>query len=344
MSNVRIFNPEFAAQAKRPGFPVRVTMVAGGAGFIGSNLCRRLLEDDQYVICVDNFDTGRIENISDLLSDPRFRLFRHDIVEPFDIKGPVTRIYNLACPASPPKYQKDPVHTLKTSIVGAINLLDLAERTGARVLQSSTSEVYGDPDVSPQNELYRGPVNTVGPRSCYDEGKRAAETLFHDTFLTKGVDVRIARIFNTYGPQMDPEDGRVISNFSVQALLGQPLTIYGDGSQTRSFCYIDDMLDGLVALMETDTAGAEPVNLGNPGEFTIKDLAEKVLRMTQSSAGISYHDLPVDDPRQRRPDITRAAKLLGWTPKITLREGLVPTIDYFQQEIALKQGFKGGAE
>jgi len=344
MVNIKTFNPEFVAQAKQPEFPVQVTVITGGAGFIGSNLCRRLVEDGQNVICVDNFDTGRIQNIADLLSDPHFRLFRHDIVDPFDITGPVTRIYNFACPASPPKYQKDPVHTLKTSVVGAINLLDLAERTGARVLQSSTSEVYGDPDISPQPETYRGLVNTVGPRSCYDEGKRAAETLFHDTFLTRGVDVRIARIFNTYGPQMDPEDGRVISNFAVQALSGQALTIYGDGSQTRAFCYVDDMLDGLVALMETDTAGAEPVNLGNPGEFTIKDLAETVLSMTQSTAGISYHDLPVDDPRQRRPDITRATNLLGWSPKISLHEGLVPTIEYFQQEIALLQGFKGGAE
>jgi len=300
----------------------------------------RLISEGDRVICVDNLETGRQENIAGLLEHPNFAFFLHDIIDPFSIEGPVDRIYNLACPGSPPKYQRDPLHTFKTSVIGGINLLELAEEKGARILQSSTSEVYGDPDVSPQSETYRGLVNTVGPRSCYDEGKRGAETLFHEMHEREGVDTRIARIFNTYGPKMDPEDGRVISNFIVQAFTGQNLTIYGDGHQTRSFCFIDDMLDGWIALMETENSFGkidDPVNLGNPGEFTIAELADIVLELTGTDVGISYHDLPQDDPRRRCPDISRAGRLLGWAPKIPLREGLGPTIEYFREELKRKQ-------
>lgn len=254
MTGVRKFSPQFSAMVNDAD-QGRCVLVAGGAGFIGSNLCDRLIAQGDRVICIDNLETGRSENIAHLIGHPGFAFFLHDIIEPFQVEGPVDRIYNLACPASPPKYQRDPVHTFKTSVLGALNLLELARLKGARILQSSTSEVYGDPDVHSQSEDYRGLVNTVGPRSCYDEGKRAAETLFHDVHERDRVDIRIARIFNTYGPRMDPEDGRVVSNFVMQALSGLPLTIYGDGQQTRSFCYIDDMLDGLTALMETDTAG-----------------------------------------------------------------------------------------
>ena len=314
-------------------------MVAGGAGFIGSNLSHRLISAGDRVICVDNMETGRHQNITDLFAHPDFAFFRHDIVEPFGIDGPIDRIYNLACPGSPPKYQRDPLHTFKTSIIGGINLLALAEEKSARILQSSTSEVYGDPDVSPQSEDYRGRVNTIGPRACYDEGKRATETLFHEMHDCKGVDTRIARIFNTYGPRMDPEDGRVVSNFIIQACTGADLTVYGDGLQTRSFCHIDDMLDGLITLMETDSATFtidDPVNLGNPGEFTVLELADLVREMTGSDSKLAFRKLPVDDPRQRRPDIARAKQLLGWEPKVQLRDGLAPTIDYFRGELDLQ--------
>lgn len=331
MTRKMLFTPEFAESAARGHAPV---VVAGGAGFIGSNLCDRLVARGDQVICIDSLETGRTGNIAHLIAHPRFAFWLHDIVDPVAVAGPVGQIYNLACPASPPKYQRDPIHTFRTSLIGASNLLDLAERKGARILQSSTSEVYGDPDVSPQSEDYRGLVNTVGPRACYDEGKRATETLFYEMHATRNVDTRIARIFNTYGPRMDPEDGRVVSNFIVQALTGQPLTVYGDGSQTRSFCYIDDMLDGLMALMEVDTAGSNPVNLGNPGEFTVRELADIVLDLTGSASQVIHRDLPVDDPRQRRPDIAKAGRLLGWAPKVALRYGLMPTIAYFRDELA----------
>lgn len=319
----------------------RTVLIAGGAGFIGSNLSRRLIARGDRVICLDNLETGRSENIAALLPHPRFAFVLHDVVTPFRVNGPIDQIYNLACPASPPKYQRDPLHTFKTNIFGGLNLLALAREKGARILQSSTSEVYGDPDCPLQSEDYRGLVNTVGPRSCYDEGKRAAETLFYETNRQHGIDVRIARIFNTYGPRMDPGDGRVVSNFVVQALSGAPITIYGEGLQTRSFCYIDDMLDGLMALMDADEHLAtinDPVNLGNPGEFTMIELAQLVLQMTGSKSALTYRDLPVDDPRQRRPDIARAGRLLDWAPKISLAEGLVPTIAYFSAELAQMQG------
>ena len=343
MSQTRKFSPQYLSVAgcECEGAK-RTILVAGGAGFIGSNLCDRLIARGDRVICIDNLETGRSENIAHLLAHPDFAFFRHDIIEPFNMEGPVTQIYNLACPASPPKYQRDPIHTFKTSVLGALNLLELARAKGARILQSSTSEVYGDPDVATQDEAYRGLVNTVGPRSCYDEGKRAAETLFHDMHERDRVDIRIARIFNTYGPRMDPEDGRVVSNFVVQALTGQPLTIYGDGMQTRSFCYIDDMLDGLMALMETDTAGFDPVNLGNPGEFTMRELAELVQELTGTQAPKVFRDLPRDDPHQRCPDIGRARRLLGWSPQVPLREGLVPTIAYFRDEVMREQRRGGG--
>ncbi len=322
------------------GRDARVLVVAGGAGFIGSNLMRRLLDQGDRVICLDNLSTGRFENIAALVADPRFTFLRHDIIEPVTIAGPVDRIYNLACPASPPKYRADPLHTFKTSVLGAINLLAVAEAKGARILQSSTSEVYGDPDHSPQEEAYRGSVNTVGPRACYDEGKRAAETLFYETHRTRNVDIRIARIFNTYGPRMDPEDGRVVSNFICQALTGSPITIYGAGTQTRSFCYVSDMLDALEGLMEAPEATSsifDPVNLGNPGEFTMLELAQMVLDLTGAQVPLVYRPLPADDPLQRRPDIGRARNLFGWGPKVPLREGLVPTIAYFREELQGQQ-------
>lgn len=339
MTDRRLLDSRFATASKDKGAP-RVVLVTGGAGFIGSNLCRRLINAGDRVICIDNLETGRTDNIEGLLPHPDFEFFLHDIVDPFTVSGRIDRIYNLACPGSPPKYQRDPVHTFKTSVIGGENLLRIAESKGARILQSSTSEVYGDPDVSPQSEEYRGLVNTIGPRACYDEGKRAAETLFHDTYEQANVDVRIARIFNTYGPGMDPTDGRVVSNFIMQALLDEPLTVYGDGSQTRSFCYISDMLDGLEALMEGDLSVGtihDPVNLGNPGEFSILQLADLVLELTGSSSEISYHDLPRDDPRQRRPDITRACELLGWEPEVPLTDGLQATIPYFRRQIERMQ-------
>jgi len=304
-------------------------LVTGGAGFLGSHLCERLLADRSEVICVDNFYTGKKRNIAHLLPNTNFELMRHDITLPLYVE--VDQIYNLACPASPVHYQYDPVQTTKTCVHGAINMLGLAKRTKARILQASTSEVYGDPEVHPQTEAYRGAVNSTGIRACYDEGKRCAETLFFDYQRQHGVDIRIARIFNTYGPRMHPNDGRVVSNFVVQALEGRQLTIFGDGSQTRAFCYVDDLIEGLVRLMnaESDSLG-EPVNLGNPVEMSILSLAERVVALTGSTWGIEYRALPADDPAQRCPDITRARALLGWEPTVTLEEGLWHTVEYFR--------------
>ena len=305
-------------------------LVTGGAGFIGSHLCERLLAGGDEVICLDNFFTGRRENVFHLLDNPRFELVRHDVIEPVLLE--VDQIYNLACPASPIHYQYNPVKTVKTNVMGMINMLGLAKRVRARILQASTSEVYGDPQVHPQPEEYWGSVNCVGIRSCYDEGKRLAETLMMDYHRQNRVDTRIARIFNTYGPRMLEDDGRVVSNFIVQALRGEPLTIYGQGEQTRSFCYIDDLVEGLIRLMNKD-AGHDPINLGNPCEFTIRELAEEVMRICDSDVGIKYLPLPQDDPRQRKPDITRAKDLLGWEPTIPLREGLQRTIAYFSEKL-----------
>ncbi len=305
-------------------------LVTGGAGFLGSHLCGRLLKEEHEVICLDNLFTGSKENLSHLLSDPGFELLRHDIVDP--IKLEVDRIYNLACPASPIHYQYNPIKTVKTSVMGAINCLGLAKRVKARILQASTSEVYGDPDQHPQSETYWGNVNPIGLRACYDEGKRCAETLFFDYHRENRVDIRVVRIFNTYGPRMHPQDGRVVSNFIVQALRGEDITIYGEGRQTRSFCYVDDLIDGFVRMMEQEkTVG--PVNLGNPGEFTILELAEKVLELCKSHSRITYRELPGDDPQQRQPDITLARKYLDWEPVCDLQSGLQKTIAYFRKKL-----------
>jgi UDP-glucuronate decarboxylase len=304
----------------------RRVLVTGGAGFLGSHLCEALLAAGKEVLCVDNFFTGRKANLSGLLGNPRFELLRHDVTH--DLFVEVDRIYNLACPASPIHYQYNPVKTIKTSVLGAIHMLGLAKRVKARILQASTSEVYGDPEVHPQREGYWGHVNPIGIRSCYDEGKRAAECLFMDYHRQNRVDVRIVRIFNTYGPRMLPNDGRVVSNFIVQALRGEPLTVYGDGSQTRSFCYVDDLVRGLIRMMDTEGLTG-PLNLGNPSEFTILELAEKVRQMTGSGSEIRFLPLPTDDPTQRRPDITLARERLGWEPAVPLEQGLRATIDYF---------------
>jgi len=309
-------------------------LVTGGAGFLGSHLCERLLAEGNEVICLDNFFTGRRDNISHLLDNRRFELLRHDVIEPILLE--VDQIYNLACPASPIHYQYNPVKTVKTCVMGTINMLGLAKRVRARILQASTSEVYGNPQVHPQPEEYWGYVNSVGVRSCYDEGKRLAETLMMDYHRQNKVDTRIARIFNTYGPRMLENDGRVVSNFIVQALRGEEITIYGTGKQTRSFCYVDDLIEGLIRLMNTDDA-CEPVNLGNPGEFTIKELADEVAHACGVAIGIKYFPLPQDDPQQRRPDITRAEQLLGWSPKIPLREGLQPTVGYFSSRLGREE-------
>ena len=302
-------------------------LVTGGAGFLGSHLCDRLVEEGHDVICLDNYFTGRKTNIAHLLGKPNFELLRHDITFPVFVE--VDQIYNLACPASPVHYQYNPVKTIKTSVMGAINVLGLAKRIKARVLQASTSEVYGDPSVHPQTESYWGNVNPIGIRSCYDEGKRVAETLFFDYHRQNRVDIRVVRIFNTYGPRMHPDDGRVVSNFIVQSLRGSDLTLYGDGSQTRSFCYVDDLIEGLVRMMNIN-AFTGPVNIGNPDEFTIRELAEKIGKLTKGKSKIVYKPLPQDDPKQRQPDITLAAKRLGWKPAIPLDEGLRKTIDYFK--------------
>ena len=304
------------------------TLVTGGAGFLGSHLCERLLEKDEEVICLDNFFTGRRRNVAHLLDHPNFELIRHDVVDP--LKAEVDRIYNLACPASPVHYQYNPIKTVKTSVMGAINCLGLAKRVGARILQASTSEVYGDPELHPQPESYRGNVNPIGLRACYDEGKRCAETLFFDYHRENKVDIRVVRIFNTYGPRMLPDDGRVVSNFIVQALKGEDLTLYGDGSQTRSFCYVDDLIEAMIRTMEQDeTVG--PVNIGNPVEFTIRQLADQVLEKIGTTSKIVEEPLPADDPTQRKPDITLAKEVLDWTPKIELSEGLDRTIPYFKE-------------
>ena len=302
-------------------------LITGGAGFLGSHLCDRLIEQGHDVICLDNFFTGHKENIRHLLPHPNFELMRRDVVDPFKVE--VDQIYNLACPASPVHYQFNPIKTIKTSVMGAINVLGLAKRTGARVLQASTSEVYGDPEVHPQTEDYRGHVNPIGIRACYDEGKRCAETLFFDYHRSNQVDIRVMRIFNTYGPRMDPKDGRVVSNFIVQALKGDPITVYGDGSQTRSFCYVDDLLEGMMRLMNHESL-IGPVNTGNPGEFTVLELAQKVIEKTNSNSKTVFEDLPQDDPLQRKPDITLAQEALNWAPRIALEEGLDKTIDFFQ--------------
>jgi UDP-glucuronate decarboxylase len=303
-------------------------MVTGGSGFLGSHLCAKLLAQDADVLCVDNFFTGSRQNIEPLLGDKRFELIRHDVTFPLYVE--VDEIYNLACPASPVHYQFDPVQTTKTSVHGAINMLGLAKRVKAKILQASTSEVYGDPAVHPQTEDYWGHVNPVGPRSCYDEGKRCAETLFFDYWRQHRLRIKVARIFNTYGPHMHPNDGRVISNFIVQALLGRDITIYGDGLQTRSFCFVDDLIDGLTRLMATGDAVTGPINIGNPVEFSIIDLAKLTIELTGSRAKIVHRPLPEDDPRQRRPDISRAQETLSWEPRTPLKEGLVKTIAYFE--------------
>jgi UDP-glucuronate decarboxylase len=305
-------------------------LVTGGAGFIGSHLCERLLGEGNEVLCLDNFFTGRRENIFHLLDNPRFELLRHDVTEPILLE--IDQIYNLACPASPVHYQYNPVKTVKTNVMGTINMLGLAKRVRARILQASTSEVYGDPLVHPQTEDYWGNVNPIGLRSCYDEGKRLAETLMTDYHRQNKVDIRIARIFNTYGPRMLEDDGRVVSNFIVQALRGQPLTLYGEGQQTRSFCYVEDLIEGLIRLMNVEGLH-EPLNLGNPSEFTIMQLAEEVIKACDSKSGFTYLPLPADDPRQRKPDITRAQNALGWNPTIPLREGLKRTVEDFQGRV-----------
>lgn len=303
-------------------------LVTGGAGFIGSHLCERLVARGNDVLCVDNFFTGAKANVAHLLGESNFELLRHDVTFPLYVE--VDEIYNLACPASPVHYQYDPVQTTKTSVHGAINALGLAKRTNAKILQASTSEVYGDPEIHPQPESYKGNVNPIGPRACYDEGKRCAETLFFDYHRQHNLNIRVCRIFNTYGPRMHPDDGRVVSNFIMQALRGEPLTLYGDGSQTRSFCYVDDLVEGMMRLMDADDENTGPMNLGNPGEFTIRELAETVAEMTGAKAEIVLKPLPQDDPMQRCPDITLAKSKLDWEPTIQLREGLQKTIDYFK--------------
>ncbi len=310
------------------------SLVTGGAGFLGSHLCDRLIAEGHEVLSVDNYFTGSKRNLKQLLDNHAFEAIRHDITFPLYLE--IDQIFNLACPASPPQYQDDPIQTTKTSVNGAINLLGLAKRLGIPILQASTSEVYGDPEVHPQTEDYWGNVNPIGPRSCYDEGKRCAETLFFDYHRQLSLEIKVARIFNTYGPRMDAADGRVVSNFIVQALRGDPLTVFGDGSQTRSFCYVDDLVDGLFRLMHSPPEITGPINLGNPGEFTMLELAENVIELTHSKSTIEFHELPQDDPTRRRPDITRASESLGWEPKVPLRDGLSRTIAYFEDFFAGK--------
>lgn len=307
---------------------IKKILVTGGAGFLGSHLCERLLAQGHEILCVDNYFTGNKSNILHLLSNPRFELMRHDVTFPLYVE--VDEIYNLACPASPIHYQHDPVQTTKTSVHGAINMLGLAKRVGAKVLQASTSEVYGDPSVHPQTEDYWGHVNPIGIRSCYDEGKRCAETLFFDYHRQHKLQIKVMRIFNTYGPRMHPDDGRVVSNFIVQALKGKPITIYGDGTQSRSFCYVDDLIDGMIKLMETDASVTGPINIGNPNEFTIVDLAKNIIQLIGSDSELIYRPLPGDDPQQRQPDISMANDVLGWLPSIELEAGLQKTIHYFE--------------
>lgn len=316
------------------GYSSKRILVTGGAGFIGTHLCARLLDQGHEVLCIDNFFTGRRHNVAHLMSNPRFELMRHDVTFPLYVE--VDEIYNMACPASPVHYQHDPVQTTKTSVHGAINMLGLAKRTGAKILQASTSEVYGDPSIHPQTEDYWGNVNPVGLRACYDEGKRCAETLFFDYYRQHGLRIKVPRIFNTYGPVMHPNDGRVVSNFIVQALKGEDITVYGEGQQTRSFCFVDDLVEGLIRLMESPDEVTGPMNLGNPDEFTILELAQQVIAMTGSSSRIVYLPLPQDDPKQRQPDISMARSLLGWEPKVPLAQGLRKTIDYFASAVATR--------
>jgi UDP-glucuronate decarboxylase len=304
-------------------------LVTGGSGFLGSHLCDRLISEGHDVICLDNFFTGSKQNIAHLIGNPYFEIIRHDVTFPLYVE--VDQIYNLACPASPIHYQYDPVQTTKTSVHGAINMLGLAKRTGAKIFQASTSEVYGDPEQHPQQESYWGRVNPIGPRSCYDEGKRCAETLFFDYHRQHDLDIKVVRIFNTYGPRMHPNDGRVVSNFIVQALRSEDITIYGNGNQTRSFCYVDDLIEGFVRMMNTDKEITGPINLGNPGEFTMLELAEKIIKLTGSKSKLIFQPLPPDDPKQRQPDITLAKNHLGWEPKVNLEDGLKETIPYFKK-------------
>ena len=306
-------------------------LVTGGAGFLGSHLCTALLDRGNSVICLDNLYTGRLENIAHLINKTNFTFVQHNNIDP--IKLEADWIFNFACPASPPHYQKDPIYTLKTNVMGALNMLELARKNNARIMQASTSEIYGDPDVHPQIESYRGNVNPIGPRACYDEGKRCAETLFFDYHRCYGTDIKVIRIFNTYGPHMDPNDGRVVSNLIVQALAHQPLTLYGDGTQTRSFCYVNDLINGIIAMMESDTSFTGPVNLGNPTEFTLNELAQHIQNILGTELPLVYQALPADDPRQRKPDITLAQKKLGWQPSVDLETGLRLTIDYFRRII-----------
>ena len=307
-------------------------LVTGGAGFLGSHLCERLLHGGDDVLCVDNYFTGRKDNIAHLIGNPHFEAMRHDVTWPLYVE--VDEIYNLACPASPVHYQYDPVQTTKTSVIGAINMLGLAKRIGAKIMQASTSEIYGDPTVHPQTEDYRGNVNTLGPRACYDEGKRCAETLFFDYYRQNKVRIKVARIFNTYGPRMHPNDGRVVSNFIIQALRGEDITLYGDGSQTRAFCYVDDLIDGFLRLMATDDTVTGPINIGNPHEIPVRELAERVIRLTGSASKIVLRPLPQDDPTQRCPDISLASRVLGWQPHVPLDDGLQRTAKYFRDMIA----------
>ncbi|MES0002733.1 SDR family oxidoreductase [Mesorhizobium sp. M0051] len=318
-------------QSKTKARRTPTVLVAGGAGFVGSHLSEKLIECGYRVICVDNFLTGRMENIRPIMNHPRFRLVEQDICRSLKLGEPVERIFNLACAASPPRYQADPIHTTRTCVIGTLNLLDLAARNNARFLQASTSEVYGDPEQHPQREDYLGHVNCTGPRACYDEGKRTAETLCFDYLRAGKADTRVARIFNTYGPRMDPADGRIVSNLIVQALERRPLTIFGDGKQTRSFCFVTDLVDGLLRLMDAEPNPRQPVNLGNPGEYTILELAKLVSEMARIRPALKFLPLPQDDPRRRQPDISRAKALLGWSPKVPLRHGLVQTIAYFAE-------------
>lgn len=310
----------------------KTILISGAAGFLGSHLCEQLIKQGNNIIGLDNFLTGRLSNIDHLLKNENFKFIEHDIINKFDVSSigikKLNLIFNFACPASPPHYQANPIHTMKTSVLGAINMLDLARNTGARILQASTSEVYGDPDIHPQVESYRGSVNPIGIRACYDEGKRCAETLFFDYKRMHNVDIRVVRIFNTYGPNMDPKDGRVVSNFIMQALKNEPITMYGDGTQTRSFCYVDDLIDVILLMMESTVTG--PINIGNPFEFDLLELANLILELTGSSSKIIFQGLPSDDPTRRRPDISLAKEKLGWEPKVKLRDGLIKTIDYFK--------------